>query len=50
MISLLFAVATVLAPAEIPDLLAPPLETAGNGKGCPKHIERCSADQVACAP
>jgi hypothetical protein len=28
------------------DLLAPPLEAAANGKGCPKHIERCSADQV----
>ena len=28
------------------DLLAPPLEAAANGKGCPRHIERCSSDQV----
>ena len=28
------------------DLLAPPIETAANGKGCPRHIERCSAQQV----
>ena len=64
MLSLLF-VATILTPAQVPDLvltepeaivesgdlsefdlLAPPLEATANGKGCPKHIERCSADQV----
>ena len=28
------------------DLLAPPLETTANGKGCPMHIERCSAARV----
>ena len=28
------------------DLLAPPLEAAANGKGCPRHIERCSAGEV----
>jgi hypothetical protein len=28
------------------DLLTPPIEAAANGKGCPRHIERCSAQQV----
>jgi len=28
------------------DLLAPPVEAAASGKGCPRHIERCSAEEV----